>query len=209
MSRCQTPFGSQTPDGDAGTEQRPGLLLMSRCQTPFGSQTPDAAPEPNNVPGYCRCPGVRHPSGVRHLTKNRTTAWGDQLKSNKLVASSSSTASSCWLITTHAHEIIPRSARGVERRTPCTRARNRSVSPGRTGTRQPTCPSPGEPKDSESCSAASTASRIASAQVCQPLAINPPQRPCFARSTSVWNHCGSYWRANVRISASVTTTGPP
>ncbi len=79
---------------------------------------------------------------------------------------------------------------------------------GRTGVRQRTSPRPGEPNDSESCSAASTAMRMVSAQVCQPLAIRPPQRPAEARWGSVWNHCGSYLRANSRISASVTVTGP-
>ncbi|CFT95170.1 Uncharacterised protein [Bordetella pertussis] len=51
--------------------------------------------------------------------------------------------------------------------------------------------------------------RMASAQVCQPLAIRPPQRPSAARWTSVWNHWGSNLRANSRISASVTWSGPP
>src|SRR5690606_15129546 len=160
-------------------------------------------------------PGVIAEISMSHTLRD-TYTWTTsqalatyQFRSYKLVSSICNTASSCWLSTTYAHEIIHRSSLVVELHTPCTRARHRSVSPGRTSTRQRTCPNPGEPKDPESCSAASTASRIASAQVCQPLAINPPQRPCFARSTSVWNHCGSYWRANVRISASVTTTGPP
>ena len=129
-------------------------------------------------------------------------------RSNKLVASNSSTPSSCWLITVQAQVMMPRSGRDEDVRTPCTRASRRNWSPGRTGVRQRTSPRPGEPKDSESCNAASTAMRMASAQVCQPLAMRPPQRPSAARLRSVWNHCGSYLRANSRISASVMVTGP-
>ena len=78
-----------------------------------------------------------------------------------------------------------------ERRVSITVARSRSASPGRTGAGHFTYCSPGEAYDSEPASAASVTNRIAMPQVCQPLAISPPKRPCAAAAGSVWNHCGS------------------
>jgi len=48
--------------------------------------------------------------------------------------------------------------------------------PGRNGLIQRTCSTPGEPMEFDVESTASTASLIAVAHVCQPLAIRPPQR---------------------------------
>ncbi|MND04979.1 hypothetical protein D3C83_255180 [compost metagenome] len=41
------------------------------------------------------------------------------------------------------------------------------------------------------------------AQVCQPLAIRPPNADAFAASGSMWKGCGSNCVANSMISASV------
>jgi hypothetical protein len=48
-------------------------------------------------------------------------------------------------------------------------------------------------------------SRIVAAAVCHPEATRPPNHERSAASGSVWKGCGSYWVANSRISASLTS----
>ena len=83
-----------------------------------------------------------------------------------------------------------------------------AASPGRTGASHLRYSRPGEPNVSDPSRMPSTARRIAMPQVCQPLAISPFQTPSRARDGSTWNHCGSYSRANARISASLIVAGP-
>jgi hypothetical protein len=67
---------------------------------------------------------------------------------------------------------------------------------------------PGEPRLDTGDRYSSASSRIISAQVCQPLAISPPNGPSAAAAASTWNGCGSKRRAKSTTSASSTRIGP-
>ena len=87
--------------------------------------------------------------------------------------------------------------------------RRRSSSPGRTGGSQRNSSIPGEARLDAGDRKCVAKSRIITAAVCQPLAISPPKWPRAAAAGSVCIACGSYCRANSRISAPLTMTGPP
>jgi hypothetical protein len=85
---------------------------------------------------------------------------------------------------------------------------SRSVSPANTGFSQRRFSSPGEPMLAARERKLSTVSRIAMAQVCQPLAHRPPNTERAPASSSRWKGCGSNWRANCAISSAVGVTVP-
>jgi len=67
---------------------------------------------------------------------------------------------------------------------------------------------PGEPALAASSRYASHIIRMASPQVCQPLAMSPPNTDFLAASSSTWNGCGSYSRAK-RTMSSFDSVFPP
>src|SRR5687767_2402346 len=77
------------------------------------------------------------------------------------------------------------------------------VSPARTGASQRMLSRPGEPRLAERFTYLSTISRMATAQVCQPLAMSPLKNEFFAACGSTWKGCGSDCRAKGMISCSV------
>jgi hypothetical protein len=54
----------------------------------------------------------------------------------------------------------------------------------------------------------SATSRMRKPQLCQPEAMSPPAKVCFAASSSVWKGCASNSRAKATISSAVTAIEP-
>ncbi len=86
--------------------------------------------------------------------------------------------------------------------------RNESLSSGYTGLSQRRLSRPGEPMLDDSLSRLSTVRRIASAQVCQPLAHRLPKIELRPATSSRWKGCGSYCSANSLISSALTEIVP-
>jgi hypothetical protein len=109
----------------------------------------------------------------------------------KLRASIVITISPSWFRHSSFDRIVPRSGLVEDACASSTRARPRSVSPGRTGFVQRSSSMPGEPMLAAFDRIASTYMRMKSAAVCQPLATSPPKGPSAAASRSTWKGCGS------------------
>src|SRR5262249_22455414 len=89
-----------------------------------------------------------------------------------------------WFSTSTSVRTMPRSGLERDRVAPRTVTRTRSTSPGRTGSSQRNSSMPGEARLAPLGRKLSASSRIIRAAVCQPLAINPPNRPLAAFSGS-------------------------
>ncbi len=97
----------------------------------------------------------------------------------------------CWLVIVQPMNTVPRSACFADGRVSRISTVAVSESPGRTGSSQRISAMPPEPLPSARDITASIHSRAHAEQVCQPLAISPPNGEPAAACGSVWKYWGS------------------